>query len=62
MSVEYSASPDDNLENFLRSSKYRYVPSRHRGSQKKTAPIEYRSHLSPVPRSLVASNRRDTAS
>ena len=31
--------------NLLRSSKYKYVPSRHRGNQKKNGPLKERSHL-----------------
>src|SRR5215218_8005243 len=48
MSVDFSAiagASGASSENFRRSSRYKYVPSRHRGNQKKIGPLKERSHL-----------------
>src|SRR5215212_11557821 len=51
MSFDCPAFFGGSPENLLKSSRYRYVPSIHRGNQKKIGPLKERSHLLPAPNS-----------
>src|SRR5215212_1607716 len=51
MSFDCPAFFGGSPENLLKSSRYKYVPSRHRGKQKKIGPLKERSHLLPAPSS-----------